>query len=500
MGETRVDLLHLLEDLRDAYSGSLEETILTELVANSLDSRAIEIGFWPDPSSATLTVADDGSGMSRSELRRYHDIAATTKARGEGIGFAGVGVKLALLLCEEVVTESRRGKSHFATSWRLASRHRAPWRWVEPVGRVGTQGTGVSLRLQNPLSPLLDAGFLERTVRLHFQPLFDAFFADLLRRFYPDDVRFSISGRPLSRLSVTSERAPLALKLRRQRKPSAVGFLHRAPQPLPDELRGLGVATLGKVIKRGWDWLGLTPPDGDRISGLVEVPALAACLTLDKGDFVRSGPRGATYLAYRKALQEVATAQLAEWSDAGAGTVQERRARPVERDLRHVLEELARDFPLLASLVEASPGGQRKLKVGAPARPDGAMAERPVPPVSDLDESRAATALPTVAAPVDARTFRRGAHYGLRVQFEKRPDDRAMARLVESTVWINEEHPAYRRARASRSEGYHMALAVAMTLAPLAAPPEAAPDFLNAFLRSWGEAVERAKRRRSAAR
>jgi len=28
MGETRVDLLHLLEDLADAYPGDLEETIL----------------------------------------------------------------------------------------------------------------------------------------------------------------------------------------------------------------------------------------------------------------------------------------------------------------------------------------------------------------------------------------------------------------------------------------------------------------------------------------
>ncbi len=33
MGETRVDLLHLLEDLRDAYPGSIEETILTEISA-----------------------------------------------------------------------------------------------------------------------------------------------------------------------------------------------------------------------------------------------------------------------------------------------------------------------------------------------------------------------------------------------------------------------------------------------------------------------------------
>ena len=44
MGETRVDLEHLLEDLRDAYPSSLEETILTEIIANSLDSRANQIG------------------------------------------------------------------------------------------------------------------------------------------------------------------------------------------------------------------------------------------------------------------------------------------------------------------------------------------------------------------------------------------------------------------------------------------------------------------------
>ena len=45
VGETRVDLLHLLEDLRDAYPGALEETILTEIVANALDSGASRISI-----------------------------------------------------------------------------------------------------------------------------------------------------------------------------------------------------------------------------------------------------------------------------------------------------------------------------------------------------------------------------------------------------------------------------------------------------------------------
>lgn len=42
MGETRVDLHHLLEDLRDAYPGALEETILPEVVSRA---RSAYVGF-----------------------------------------------------------------------------------------------------------------------------------------------------------------------------------------------------------------------------------------------------------------------------------------------------------------------------------------------------------------------------------------------------------------------------------------------------------------------
>ena len=56
MGETRVDLLHLLEDLRDAYVGPAEETILTEIVANSLDSGASLIAAAIAPIVALLSA------------------------------------------------------------------------------------------------------------------------------------------------------------------------------------------------------------------------------------------------------------------------------------------------------------------------------------------------------------------------------------------------------------------------------------------------------------
>jgi len=97
-----------------------------------------------------------------------------------------VGIKLGLLVSREVVTETRRGSTHVATRWYLASRHRAPWKWIPPPGMTGSRGTAVRLTLTNQLSPLLDAGHLEETLRRHFEPLLDPAFDVLLRRQYRD--------------------------------------------------------------------------------------------------------------------------------------------------------------------------------------------------------------------------------------------------------------------------------------------------------------------------
>jgi len=514
MGETRVDLLHLLEDLRDAYPGALEETILTEIVANALDSGASRVRVMADAAAATLVVADDGCGMKRRELARYHDVAASTKTRGQGIGFAGVGIKLGLLACEEVVTETRRGKTHVATRWHLASRHRAPWRWIPPPGLLTERGTAVRLGPRNPLSPLLDAGFVEATLRRHYQTLFDPAFIAILAVHYPRGVRIDVNDRALEPDGEAMlERAGLEIRAARKRKPSALGYLVRGAIPLPEERRGLAISTFGKVIKQGWDWLGVTPAAPDRIGGLVEVPALAECLTLNKADFVRVGARGATYLAYRKLLQEAVSRQLAMWGDARDPAEESRRrvARPVERDLERVLEELADDFPLLATLVRARAGGQRRLPMGtaggavhgralvaasvasgSETTPGEAVAETPhAAESSERNPSAGDGMLPGASA------ARRPAHHALTIQFEERPGDAELGRLIESTVWVNAAHPAYRRAAASRSDGYHIALAAALALAPLAVEPVQEHTFVTAFLARWGEAVGRVRAARS---
>jgi len=526
MAETRVDLLHLLEDLRDAYPGALEETVLTEILANSLDSGATRIRIATDSAGATLTVADNGAGMPRRDLRRYHDLAATTKTRGQGIGFAGVGIKLALLACREVVTETRRGKTHIATRWHLASRHRAPWKWMPPPGVLAAQGTAALLHLADPLSPLTDAGFVETAIRRHYQPLFDPACDEILAPLYPHGIVFEVNGETLRKQACSAaETAPLAIRTGRKRRPSAAGYLFRENAVVPEDQRGVAISTYGKIIKRGWDWLGVSPNAPERVGGLIEVPALAASLTLNKGDFIRTGQRGAAYLAFRKVIQEAVMHQLAAWGDSRElpATARPRALRTLERDLERVLLELSAGFPLLASLVEHRRGGQKRLPLGPKAGPgDGPGFGSELAPIPtdapEVGAAGAATAPESSAAPKEEaaslpqseceappggtalpspRREKRPIKLGLAVQFEDRPGDPEPGRLVESTVLINRAHPAYQRAAASRSEGYHIALSVALALAPLAVEPAGEHAFVTAFLSRWGESVSgRPSRRR----
>ncbi len=526
MGETRVDLQHLLEDLRDAYPGALEETILTEVVANSLDSGATGLRLLADPVALTLTIVDDGSGMRRRDLVRYHDLAASTKTRGQGIGFAGVGIKLGLLVCEDVVTETRRGKEHVASRWHLAGRHKAPWKWIPPLGLVVDHGTAVQLKLQNALSPLLDEGFIEGVLRRQYQPLLQPEFDEVLAAYYPKGFRFEVNGRVLERQSACGvDVSKLAVCLARKRKPVAIGYLVRSGSPFPEDQRGLAISTFGKVIKHGWDWLGIMPAAPDRIAGMIEAPALAAALTLNKGDFVRVGTRGALYLGYRKAIQEAVSQQLAQWGDAreSEDKASRRTMRPLERDLETVLVDLADEFPLLASLVEQRAGGQKRLPIGrteaaesgqemlaaslmggiesseeagvAPTTPQEPSMIQPLGDGTQSEAQREPESLPGVAVVPGVKARSRPGRYGLTIRFESQEGDPDLGRLVESTVVINDAHPAYRRAVASRSEGYHIALAVALALARLAVPPAEAHEFVTAFLVRWGEALDGTRRK-----
>jgi hypothetical protein len=173
---------------------------------------------------------------------------------------------------------------------------------------------------------------------------------------------------------------------------------------------------------------------------------------------------------------------------------------------------------MLAMLVRRTQGGRHKLRVGRapepaanletidlfaapPAETDAARPEpRPTEPAREAETdptslTRDEPPAPAVGLPA-ATGRRQPIRLGLSIQFESRPDDAELGRLVDTTIWVNDAHPAYQRAAASRAEGYHVALAVALALGKVAVDPTREREFVLEFLTLWGDARADARLRK----
>ena len=104
--KSSVNFQNLIRDLAEMYTFEVPEVVVVELIANSLDAKASRISIDYDPSKKVLVVQDDGEGMSPSQFEEYHDFAAGLKARGTGIGFAGLGAKVSFNVADRVITET----------------------------------------------------------------------------------------------------------------------------------------------------------------------------------------------------------------------------------------------------------------------------------------------------------------------------------------------------------------------------------------------------------
>ena len=65
MAETKVNLRHLLENIRDSYQCPIDEAILTELIANALDSSASRIEI-----TANAETLKQANAETRKQLER----------------------------------------------------------------------------------------------------------------------------------------------------------------------------------------------------------------------------------------------------------------------------------------------------------------------------------------------------------------------------------------------------------------------------------------------
>lgn len=513
--ETRVNLKHLLEDLRDAYASPLEEVIVTELIANALDSGATEIRLEASPAERLFRCIDNGEGMNRVALRSYHNIAASTKERGAGIGFAGVGAKLALLVAERVVTESR-GKhgAQGAAQWHLQNAFRAPWKFVPFSGLIEHgKGTAVTLILKDDASVLIDGAFLARTVQRHFYPLLSAneTIAKVLKGIYKKPINLTVGGKDVG-VEVPGDTRSFFVHLGKGRRPVGAGFIERAnldenfwsrlfgrETARPTDT-GLRISTYGKVIRGGWEWLGVEVKHPDLLSGVVEVPALSEILTTNKSDFLTTPQALKKYYEIRKAIQHAILPVLRE-----LGELEEKKGeqktpaafKPLTHDIEGALSLMADAFPELEALV-GEHWRRRKALETAGKKKQKRKDQTPLVE-SRMSDSRSGAdeAVPRertdLKADPDGNRTKRERSLGLQIAFEpfEKAERNHLAKLVEEKVIVNTAHPSWTRAQALAQEPYHVLLAVALTLAQEMQPPDGVPAFVSEFLKAWSEASEK---------
>ena len=139
------------------------------------DDPALKILIAPDKAAGTLTITDNGIGMSRDELADNLGTIARSGTQGfmsqlsgdaardvHLIGQFGVGFYSAFMVATEVFVVSRRaGEEH---SWRWRSDGRSGFT-IEEMGEPAPRGTAVTLKLRDDAKEFLDEYRLRQIVR-----------------------------------------------------------------------------------------------------------------------------------------------------------------------------------------------------------------------------------------------------------------------------------------------------------------------------------------------
>jgi len=511
-GKTGVNVKQLVRNIADQYPFEPQQAALVELIANSLDAKAtvIEINF--DNDKGILEVIDNGLGMDKRQFLEYHDLAATTKERGSGIGFAGQGAKLALNFCSRIITETQSASYKGYSEWQLQGND-APYRIHEDETlALNHLGSKTTLYLDDKSRTFYRKERIEQMLVEHYFPLLDEELlkvytgkAPILiderralityRPIYEKGLKFIVNGKQMIRKSLESilekqKEASVTVSTRAK----ARGFFGLAKDEIEENLQGIAICTFGKVIDR--TWFRKEPREKQRITGWIEAPYLVEAVTTDKCRFQRGNK---TWEGFFRKVQT----EFSNWLEEIGLT-----EKPVEKkadfsNLEKEINSILRNLPELAFFgfrsqrdvaISDEDGEQRSLGEGT-QKVEGTKGGEtegegtPIFPGPETGEAATLELGPEASAMPKPRVIRGG----IRIELDERPDKEEEAWFDGTTIILNESHPAYKRAEAQRLLNYHVMKSVSFSLIEFTLDKDPEPSYHKAFqlaqrfFRLWGE-------------
>lgn len=500
-----VNYQNLIRDLAEMYPFEIADVIVVELVANALDAKATRISIDYHPQNKILTVTDDGEGMTMSQFDEYHDFAAGLKARGTGIGFAGIGAKISFNIAGRVITETRSRSFLGGSNWYLQSDKKLIWEDVQPTHIRGC-GTRVEVRFRSDAKlSYSSAEDLVKLLRRHYLPLLDDKFLGLYERlgYYSRNLRFIANGQIINTVDLKKY---FTLDKIREFFPARLGKkigygifgLSISEYPVGVDACGVLLCTHGKVIKA--DFFNQFPGSfGSKIFGLVEIPNFVEFLTTNKTDFLRK--RGKQYRKFEGLYNPVRQEFKAWLAKLGVQQMEARdtdEARKLERELKKLVDdipELAEFFGFRArkAVLQQSPAGKitAELHEGTEATfPFGnGLSGKGLGPLDVGEQPGEALVENDKGGTKPAKAISRTARRGPKISFTPRPDRVDLAWIDGSSVVINSAHPSYTKARSnSLARRLHSLFAIANAVQKFMESTESAQDqaFMDRMMAAWG--------------
>jgi hypothetical protein len=286
----KVDVLKVIQNFVEMYPYPAAECLVLEAVANCLDAKAtkIDVSIHSDEKGRKIfKVVDNGRGMSQREFEEnYHALSVSSKTKGEGIGFAGVGSKLYLVFLasgESIITETKSESFHGSSEITVIGKE-PKWTYIDKRTLSNT-GTLYEVRLNQEDADSLTEEDIVHIIQSYYNAI-------LLGRY--GDISISFQGKkvdPWKPALVVESKDPILFKI----KSSEFKLCLWQTKDDQEDRNGLEIVVFGKKIKgRQWfelDYL-VKPNFRKKVVGQVLADGLAPLLTTNKCDFrLQSNPR-----------------------------------------------------------------------------------------------------------------------------------------------------------------------------------------------------------------
>ena len=276
----KIDALHALRDIVDAYDKT-SEMVVTEAIANAIDVGARTVRVSLDGAARSISFHNDGPAMSEPQFKDYHVIARSSKSKGSGIGFAGVGAKVYLAAWGKTVirTETTDGRAPLASEMYVDG-GTLKAKYVEPT--IKRRGTLYRVTLRPD-----DYNYLDKSAAHVIAEVFGPAIEGGLRVYVDGDrvERWRPDHALRKRLDVSAKGARLSVALT------------VAKDDIPPDRQGVQYHVSGKVIttKRPEWFADIKPAHARRVHAYVDATGISDHLNLNKTAFKSTGAVAAAY-------------------------------------------------------------------------------------------------------------------------------------------------------------------------------------------------------------